>query len=189
MVEDLPELHAQALEHTRALIAGIGDQRWHDPTPCTEWDVRHLVNHIVAENLWVRPLVDGQTIEEVGSRFDGDQLGDDPLGAYDRSAAEAAEAFREPGAMERPVAVSYGPVPGAVFAGHRLVDVVVHGWDVAKATGQDTRIDARLVEACYADVEPQADALEASGYFGTRVPVPDDADLQTKLLALLGRRA
>lgn len=189
MIDDLPELHAKALVRTRSLIAGISEHQWHDPTPCTEWDVRQLVNHLVVENLWVRPLIDGRTIEDVGSSLDGDQSGDDPLAAYDRSAEEAAAAFREPGAMERPVAVSYGPVPGSVFAGHRLVDVVVHGWDVAKATGQDTRLDPELVAACYADVEPQADALEASGYFGTRVPVPDDADPQAKLLALLGRRA
>jgi uncharacterized protein (TIGR03086 family) len=186
---DLPGLHSRALDATRDFVAHIGREQWHDPTPCEQWDVRQLVNHLVAENLWVKPLVEGRSIHEVGDAFDGDVLGDDPLAAYERSGREADAAFHEPGTMERPVGVSYGPVPGSVFVGHRLVDLVVHGWDIARATGQSTELDPDLVEACYADVEPQADLLEASGYFGTRVEVAPDADLQTKLLALLGRRA
>jgi uncharacterized protein (TIGR03086 family) len=189
MAHDLPSLHRRAGDATGTVIARIGEEQWHLPTPCDEWDVRQLVNHLASENLWVRPLVDGKTIDEVGDAFAGDVLGDDPLGAYRRSVAEADQAFAEAGAMERPVAVSYGPVPGAVFAGHRLVDLVVHGWDLAVATGQDRDLDPELVEACLADVEPQAEMLASSGYFGTPQAVPDDADAQTRLLALLGRRA
>jgi uncharacterized protein (TIGR03086 family) len=91
--------------------------------------------------------------------------------------------------MERPVAVSYGPVPGEIYAGHRFIDVLVHGWDLAKATRQDTTLDATLVAACWDVIEPQLDMLAGSGAFGTTVVVPDDADQQTKLLAALGRRA
>jgi uncharacterized protein (TIGR03086 family) len=189
MHAELPELHRRAAAATGEKIAAVGDSQWEDPTPCADWNVRQLVNHIVAENLWVKPLVDGRTIDEIGDAFDGDVLGADPVTAYRRSVDEADAAFHEDGAMERPVAVSYGPVPAAVFAGHRLVDLVVHGWDLASATGQATQIDPVLLEACYEDVEPQAEMLEASGYFGTRIPVAPDADLQTKLLALLGRRS
>ena len=74
----------------------------------------------------------GKTIEEVGDRLDGDVLGTDPLRAYDDSSIVAAAVFREPGAMERPCAVSYGPVPGSVYCGHRFIDVLIHGWDVAE---------------------------------------------------------
>jgi uncharacterized protein (TIGR03086 family) len=89
--------------------------------------------------------------------------------------------------MDAACAVSYGPVPGSVYCGHRFLDVLVHGWDIAKSTGQDTRLDPELVDACWAVVEPQLEMLKASGAFGSDVEVADDADPQTKLLAALGR--
>ena len=91
--------------------------------------------------------------------------------------------------MERPCAVSYGPVPGSVYCGHRFLDVLVHGWDIAKSTGQDPTLDAELVAALWQVIEPQVDELTATGAFGTVITVPDDADPQTKLLAVLGREA
>ena len=130
----------------------------------------------------------GAQFAEVGARLDGDVLGVDPLGAYDASATVAAATFEAPGALEAPCAVSYGPVPGSVYAGHRFIDVLIHGWDLAVATRQDTRMDPSLVEACFAVLEPQFDQLKASGAFGTEVAVPADADPQTRLLAMLGRR-
>jgi uncharacterized protein (TIGR03086 family) len=85
--------------------------------------------------------------------------------------------------------VSYGPVPGEIYAGHRYIDVLIHGWDLAVATGQDSTLDPVLVETCWEIVRPQQDLLRGSGAFGTEVEVPDDADSQTRLLAVLGRRA
>jgi uncharacterized protein (TIGR03086 family) len=90
--------------------------------------------------------------------------------------------------MDRPCAVSYGPVPGSVYCGHRFLDVLIHGWDVATSTGQDTTLDPDLVEACFAVIEPQMDMLAASGMFGDRIDVPADAGRQAQLLGLLGRR-
>ena len=146
-----------------------------------------LVNHIVTGNYWAFELAGGKTIEDVGTALDGDVLGTDPLRAYDDSSLVAAAVFREPGALDRPCAVSYGPVPGSVYCGHRFIDVLVHGWDVA-STGQDTRLDPELVAACWAVVEPQLDEL-GGGAFGTTVTLPDDAEPQARLLAALGRDA
>lgn len=187
MSADLPELHSEALGESGALVASVGDEQWHLPTPDDDWDVRQLVNHVVAGNFWVTPLTTGSTIEQVGDRLDGDLLGGDPLDAYRRSAAEAIAAFGRPGAMEEPANVSYGPVPGSVYAGHRLVDVLVHGWDLAVAAGLDTDLRRDLVDACLAIVEPQAEMLAASGAFGDDHHVPEGASPQTRLLALLGR--
>jgi uncharacterized protein (TIGR03086 family) len=75
-----------------------------------------------------------------------------------------------------------------VYAGHRFIDVLIHGWDLAVATGQNTKLDADLVKACLAVVEPQAELLRGSGGFGDHVDVPEGADPQTRLLVLLGRR-
>jgi uncharacterized protein (TIGR03086 family) len=189
MAVDLPEVHAKALDSARRFVAGVDPAQWETQSVCSDWDVRALVNHIVSGNLWVPELVGGKTIAEVGDRLDGDVLGADPVAAYDTSATAAASAFRGAGAMDAPVAVSYGPVPGSVYCGHRFIDVLIHGWDVARSTGQDATLEPALVEACWEVVEPQIGMLEGSGMFGTASEVPAGADRQTQLLALLGRES
>ena len=185
---DIARLHRQALDATRSIVAKVEPVQWATPSPCEGWDVHALVNHVVSGNLWAAELAAGRTIEEVGDRFDGDVLGADPLASYDRSAAAAAAIFEAPGALDAPCAVSYGPVPGSVYAGHRFLDVLIHGWDVATATGQEASLDPALVQECFEVVQPQAEMLRASGMFGADVSVGADADAQTRLLALLGRK-
>jgi uncharacterized protein (TIGR03086 family) len=185
---DIAELHARALESTGAIVAGIPPDRWLDATPCAGWDVRALVNHLVSGNLWAAELAAGATIDDVGGRLDGDLLGSAPARSYTESATSAAAAFRRPGVLDAPCAVSYGPVPGSVYAGHRFVDVFIHGWDLAAATGQDTTLDAGLLEACQEILEPQLDAFREAGAFGGEVDVPPGASAQARFLARLGRR-
>ncbi|MBM3671935.1 MAG: TIGR03086 family protein [Actinobacteria bacterium] len=185
---NLPEVHASALDFTRPKLAAVAADQWGRDSVCDGWTVRELVNHVVSGNFWADELMAGKTIEEVGDRLDGDVLGDDPVAAYNASATVAAAAFKADGAMEKPAAVSYGPVPGEVYCGHRFIDVLIHGWDVAESTGQDTNLPEALVEACWEVVEPQAAELDGTGAFGSDVDVPDGADLQTRLLAALGRR-
>ena len=186
---ELAQLHRQALTFTRKVIAGIKSDQWHLSTPCTEWDVRELANHVIAGNWWAAELANGATIASVGDRLDGDVLGTDPLGAYDSSAAVAAEVFERAGAMSAPCAVSYGPVPGSMYCGHRFIDVFVHGWDLAKATGQSTDLDPVLVAACLEVVRPQAALFASSGMFGDGgISTVAGADPQHVLLTMLGRK-
>jgi len=184
---DIAALHAQALEATGRIVGGVPADRWHAATPCAGWDARALVNHLVAGNLWAAELAAGGTIEGAGSRLDGDLLGDDPAAAYELSAAAAAAVFGRPGALDAPCAVSYGPVPGSVYAGHRFLDVLVHGWDLAVATRQDYELDPGLMAACRQIIEPQLDAFRSAGAFGPQAAVPAGASEQTRFLALLGR--
>ena len=184
---DITELHAEALDATGGIVAGIPPDRWHAVTPCGGWDVRALVNHVVSGNLWAAELAAGGTIEGVGNRLDGDLLGPDPVGSYAASAKAAAAVFREPGALGAPCAVSYGPVPGTVYAGHRFIDVFIHGWDLAAATGQDTTLDTGLMQACRQVLEPQLALFRAAGAFAGPLPVPGGATSQTRFLAMLGR--
>jgi uncharacterized protein (TIGR03086 family) len=186
---DIAALHRRALHATGRLVAGVRPDQLASPTPDGDWDVRALLNHVIAGNLWAGELAAGRTIDEVGDRLDGDVLGDDHAAAYDASAKVAADAFEAPGALDAPCAVSYGPVPGSVYAGHRFLDVLVHGWDLATATGQDPTLDPELVQGCLDVVEPQLSMLQASGAFGPAVDVAPDADPQTRLLAMLGRRS
>ena len=186
-MEDIARLHARALDGTGTVVAGIARDQWGAATPCEGWDVQALLNHLVAGNLWAAELGAGATIEEVGDRLDGDVLEDDALGAYEASAELAAATFQAPGALEAPCAVSYGPVPGAVYCGHRFVDVLIHGWDLAVATAQDSTLDPELVGAAYELLQGEADIVRASGMCGNDLSVPADAGAQTRLLAFIGR--
>jgi uncharacterized protein (TIGR03086 family) len=187
-VAHIAELHRRALEETRSVVAGIDRVQWADATPCEGWDVHALLNHLVTGNLWAAELGSGHTIEEVGDRLDGDVLGGNALDAYDTSAEAAAATFEAPGALDAPCAVSYGPVPGSVYAGHRFIDVLIHGWDLATATGQDATLDPELVDAAYGLLQDQADMVRASGMFGEDILVPVGVRPQTQLLAFIGRK-
>jgi uncharacterized protein (TIGR03086 family) len=136
--------HTLALETTRQIVEAVPADRWQAATSCPEWDVRGLVNHTVSGNLRAAKLGSGATIEEAGDRLDGDRLGTDPARAYAAPATAASAAFHRPGALDAPCAVSYGPV----YAGHRFIDVLIHVWDLATATGQDaTLIRADCIRA------------------------------------------
>lgn len=187
-MSDIAELHAQALDQTGRIVAGIKPGQWQAETPCDGWDVHALLNHLVAGNLWAAELGGGATIDDVGDRLDGDVLGADPAASYSTSAAAAAATFRRPGALDAPCAVSYGPVPGSVYAGHRFLDVFVHGWDLAVATGQDPELDPGLMKACREVIEPQVAAFRAAGALSAAQPVPAGATDQQRFLAMLGRQ-
>ncbi|MBK9179175.1 MAG: TIGR03086 family protein [Acidimicrobiales bacterium] len=186
---ELAARHRRAAAAFTALVHGVAPDRWHEPTPCTAWDVRALVSHNHGENLWVPAIVGGATMADVGDRFDGDLLGDDPAVAFAPAAEAACEAFEEPGALERTVHLSMGDVPGADYAWQRLADLVVHAWDLARAVGADERLDPGLVDAVLGWAEPYAALLaQMPQYFAPPVASPPGADPQTRLLHLFGRR-
>ncbi|MEU3985749.1 TIGR03086 family metal-binding protein [Streptomyces sp. NPDC026672] len=183
---DIRALHAQALQSTHRFVAAVGADQWEAPTPCEKWTVRQLVNHLVAGNLWVRELGNGRTVGDVGTELDGDLLGDDPSAAHEASVASATEAFAAADAMERLWPLSYGERPGRVYARHRFVDVLVHGWDVGRAVGADPRLPAGLVDACLELFDSRPQSFAAWG-FAEVAPQPGAAP-QDRLLALTGRR-
>ncbi len=171
--------------HVHAIAAG----QWHDPTPCTDWDVRVLVNHVTVEQLWVPPLVDGSTVAEIGNRLDGDQLGEDPVGTWDAAVRTSLAAFGAPDALDGTVSLSSGDKATAEYCWEMTTDALIHSWDLARGIGADEALDPELVELVYERTLPVAEHLQETGLFAPPVPVPDDAPLQTKLLAIFGRRA
>jgi uncharacterized protein (TIGR03086 family) len=188
METDVRKLHQRAIESFGARVDAIRDDQWSSPTPCEEWDVRALVNHLVSENRWMPPLLAGATIGEVGDRFEGDLLGDDAKAAWDDSAAEAVAAVHGEGAMERTVHLSFGDFPGREYTMQVFADLLIHGWDLARAIGADERLDAELVGACASWFRPMEAAYRTGGAIGPRVETPPEADAQTRLLASFGRR-
>jgi uncharacterized protein (TIGR03086 family) len=185
---DVPDLHKRACDEFGRRVHGIGDDQWELPTPNEGWTVRDLVQHLVSEAVWTAPLMAGQTIAEVGDRFDGDLLGDDPVAAWDKGVAEAVESVT-PEAMTRTVHLSFGDFPGEEYAMQLFCDNLIHAWDLARATGQDERLDSELVSACAAWFASREDAYRAAGAIGERPPTADGADELTKLLAMTGRKA
>lgn len=172
-------------------VHAVRDDQWEAGTPCSEWTVRDLVNHLVSEQLWVPPLVrDGCMIEEVGDTFEGDMLGSDPAVCWDTAARAARDAFTAPGALDRIVHLSYGDTPAADYCGQMIADLVVHTWDLSRAIGADERLPDDLLGFAVREVTPYAAELAKSGLFAEAEAVepPPGADPQTKLLCLLGRR-
>lgn len=183
------EWHRRSVASFTVLTRGVRDDQWALPTPCVDWDVRTLVNHLAYEDKWTVPLMAGSTIAEVGDRFEGDLLGDDPVGVVAAAGEAAVAAVSEPGALERIVHLSFGDVPGEEYAWQLFADHLIHGWDLAVATGQDRRLDPELVTALSAWFADREELYRSSGATGARPPLGDDADDQARLLAAFGRAA
>ncbi|GAB3434855.1 DinB family protein [Flindersiella endophytica] len=186
-MSDVLALHAKAVAEFDRRVHVVGPGQWRAATPCAEWDVRALVNHMVYEHLWVPPLLDSATIEEIGHRFDGDQLGDDPVARWEKVTATAIAQLSVPGVLHRAVHLSYGDVTAGEYCAQLTIDITVHAWDLAQAIGVDDRLDVELATRAYHWTLPQLARQTASGLFADPVGVPEDADPQTKLIALCGR--
>ncbi|MGZ6966371.1 MAG: TIGR03086 family metal-binding protein [Acidimicrobiia bacterium] len=187
MNEDV-ERFEQAVGGFGRRVHAVAASQWHDPTPCEEWDVRTLVNHVTVEQLWGPPLLSGQGVADIGDRLDGDQLGEDPVAAWDAAVGAALAAFAAPGAIDGTVALSRGPTPVAEYLWEMTVDALIHTWDLARGIGTDDALDAGLVAVAYERVLPIAPSLQESGLFAPPVPVPDDAPVQDRLIGLFGRQ-
>jgi uncharacterized protein (TIGR03086 family) len=185
----LPHRHARALDLFTDRVRAVAPTQWGDPTPCADWTVRDLVNHLTVEQLWVPRLVTERgTVAEVGDAYDGDVLGDDPPAAWERAARGSREAFAAPGALEGTVHLSYGDSPSAAYCDEMTTDLVVHAWDLARAVGAPETLPTELVAGALRQIAPHADALAGTGYFAAPLPVPAHASDQARLLCLLGRR-
>ena len=184
---DLNTLHRRTVESWLRILDGVAADQWRLPTPCTEWDVRALVNHVVGEDYWTRPLLQGLTITEVGDRFDGDLLGDDPVAAGHEAATEALEAVEKllPGLAC--VHLSYGDEDPGEYVHQLSADHLVHGWDLAAATGQDRVLDAELVAEMAGWIGEREALYRSAGVIGPRPGA--GADPQSELLAAFGRDA
>ena len=173
-------------ERHRVAAAGFGDRvrgasDWDAPTPVAEWRARDVVRHLLE---WFPGFLEGGA----GVRLAPVPLDDADLAAsWDARSAEIQELL-ESRSDETYRSQMLGEMPLAVAVDRFYVaDVVMHTWDLARATGQDDRLDPEFCAQAFAGMEPMAEMLAASGQFGTRVPVPDESDPQDKLIGLIGR--
>jgi uncharacterized protein (TIGR03086 family) len=184
------ELLDRAAAQLRPRLELVRPEQWSLPTPCDEWDVRGLANHVVTANLTSVRVLQGASREEAVAFIGTDHIGEDPVGAFVRSADAQGAAFREPGALERIVAHPAFDMPGSQLLDFRIGDQLVHAWDVARAIGTDETLDPELVDFVWDSLLPLAEALPASGAFGAGISgtLADHAPRQVRLLDLCGRR-
>ncbi|MEV5408499.1 TIGR03086 family metal-binding protein [Thermopolyspora sp. NPDC052614] len=184
---DIRDAYRRALDDFGQKVHLVRSDQWDLPTPCANWDVYALVNHVVGECRWAPALLAGRTVAEVGDELDGDLLGDDPVKAFDIAAAAAVLAAYEEGATRRVVHLTFGDVSGEEYLTELFADALIHTWDVARAVGLPERLDPELVDACAAWFAEAEASYREAGVIADRRPLPPDADPQDHLLAAWGR--
>jgi uncharacterized protein (TIGR03086 family) len=184
-VTDVRELILSAIPAFTTTVLAVPDNAWSAATPCEDWTVRDLVNHMTSEHLWAPRLLRGATIEEVGSAYDGDVLGDDPVEAWRSAAHRSAEAWAYAD-LRTKVQLSAGPTTIEEYGEQMLVDLAVHRWDLQRGAAVGEGMDGAVVTHVLAQVRARGGDLTAYG--GFKAPVPTDSEYaHDQLLALLGR--
>lgn len=176
------------------ILESVQDEQWTWPTPCAEWNVRQLVNHMTRGNLNYAGLARGGSAVEFAAPRNVDALGDDPVGAFVASVRECTTAFAEPGVPQRMVDYALGRIPGRQALALRTADSTIHTWDLARAVGADERLDDRLVtwlDDNLADIfaglaETPLDPATTHRLFAPPNGAPA-RDTQERLLRLMGR--
>ncbi len=182
------ELILAASAEFERVVRQLPVDSWDLPTP-SQISVRDLVEHVVVGNRFTSLLLGGVGREQARNMLTDDQLGDDPVAAVAESSRQQAEAFAA-APPEQPVPGPNGDVPAEAFLRFRLVDLVVHAWDLLRAAGLDETLDPPVVAGLSRVVEPHLDDMLAFGAYGEGPSdtLPPDASQQTRLLDWFGRR-
>jgi uncharacterized protein (TIGR03086 family) len=165
----------------------VGSDDWRRPTPCSEWEVRALVNHVVGANVRYELLLHGAPTEQVEAMRAVDHLGDDALASFVATADRVVACFHEDGALERIAHHASGDRTGRELLSMRILDAAIHGWDLARAIGADETVDDDvvaflLVYTAGLDLGPQQRAFAFADAGVPRIASPQD-----QLLHRLGR--
>jgi uncharacterized protein (TIGR03086 family) len=177
----------RALDQTGTLIQGVRPDQANLPTPCSSWDVDQLVRHIVRDARSFAARVRGAQPQDDG---EGTSLSDQ-AGAYRASAADLLEAWHEMG-TDRMIQLPFGEVPATWSVEQQIANFAVHGWDLARATGQSTDLDEAVglaaIDFGTNNLKAEFRGDEGSGKaFGHEVRVPADAPLYDRLAGVFGR--
>jgi uncharacterized protein (TIGR03086 family) len=173
---NIVDRYQAAAEGFTARLDAVADDQWDSPTPCTDWDVRQLVDHVID--------IQRQIPEGLGVAA-GD--GADAQERWDATRAAAVEALRQPGVLDRTMPGRGGEVPLEMALLPRLSDLILHSWDLARATGGDEQIDADSAAVVLDFLRPNDEILRSTGTFGPKVVPPPGADAGVQLLCFSGR--
>lgn len=182
------ELFSKSAAQAWGCVKEVRQEHLSNKTPCTEWDLRALLNHMVNELLWIPEMLDGKTIADVGDKFDGDLLGDDPVAAW-KAAADAARQAIEATDPTTLVHLSYGDHPAERYIAEVGADILIHGWDVGQAIQCSQIFETDVAQAVYDQLAPHIQEYRDAGVIAEPINVSDNADIQTRLLAICGRKS
>ena len=175
--------HRAVAGHFTELVIAAPGESWDRQSPVKEWRARDVVGHLVE---WLPAFLEAGAGVRLPS---GPSVEDDPVAAWQTHVDAVQALLDDPRTTELTLSnphIGELPLDEAIdrfYTG----DVFLHSWDLARATGQDATLDAERCAAMLAGMEPLDEVLRQSGQYGPRVPVPDDADVQTKLIAFIGR--
>jgi uncharacterized protein (TIGR03086 family) len=181
----------RVLGEVQRVVDNIEPGQLDDETPCADWDVRALLNHITGGGEMFAVCVDEGSIsdDKLVVLMTGDNLGDDYRSAFKTAAGRALAAFERPGADDTMVTLPFGEMPAGVAMQIAVFDLTVHAWDLAKATGQSTALDPQVLGAALETgrqmIGPE---MREGGMFGAEVRVAPDAPLQDQLAGFAGRQ-
>jgi len=184
---DMLSAYAEAIHRNQLRVDVVGTDQLSDPTPCTDWDVHALIGHIIA-GYQMFATACGTAPAAGGTSVTAREL----AAAHRAAASGALSAFSSPNAMQQIVQLPVGAVPGSVALGLALTDAVVHGWDLAKATGQDLSIEEGLAAMLLAGAQDSIgpDMRQPGGVmpvFAQPIAVAPDRPSGEHLVAFLGR--
>src|SRR5262245_29210988 len=187
---DSVALLQRVVDQTTEIVDNIGPDQLTASTPCTEWDVRAVLNHIVGGSTMFAISAEQGSVPDdmLGQLMGGDNVGDDPKGAWVTASQRALTAFEAPGVMEKMVKLPFGEMPAGVALNIAIFDVATHAVDIARATGQhvtDTELLEGSLEVGRQMIGPE---LRIPGVFGAEQPVAAGASAEDRLLAFAGRQ-
>lgn len=187
---DVVTTFERVLDRTNEVIDGVQPNQLGNSTPCTDWDVRAVINHITGGALMFAECVEHGSVPDsrLGELMGGDNLGDDFKASYRAASDRARATFSLPGALDKIVKLPFGEMPAGVALNIAIMDVMTHACDIAKATGQ--RIDDDEILAVALEVGHQliTDDFRAPGIFDAEQQLPANASASDKLLAFAGRK-
>lgn len=183
---DSKKFYVNCLTFTNNVVAQIKPKDSTNSTPNTEWNLHDLLNHMVYELAWLAEILQGKTIAEVGNKYDGDLINGNILQFWNKYYIFAANTV-EHADINATVHLSYKDCLAGEYIKEVAGDILIHSWDVAKSIKVDDNLPRDLVEQLYEILEPQVSKFQGMGIYGKPIKVDKNSDLQTKLLALLGR--
>ena len=179
---------------TKEVASGVTQAQATYATPCSQWSVLDLFNHLIGGLEFTAGCITGNVPDirpnEAESSYQGEADVAILIRAYHTAVDRALELAASPGALDRTAMTPFGEMPVARIMMGTVMDQLVHCWDLARSTGQDTALDSGMVEFAYGMLVSGgfADMGRQAGFVGPEISVPGDSSLQDKMIGYMGRQ-
>jgi uncharacterized protein (TIGR03086 family) len=187
---DVLPMMERVLDKAGAVVDNVDPSQLSNSTPCTEWSVRDVMNHVVGGATMFAECVEAGSIadDRFGQLMGGDNLGEDYKGAFHAATDRARAAFGAEGALEKMVKLPFGEMPAGIALNIAVMDVMTHSVDIARSTDQSIDDDELLETALTVGRQLITDDFRTPGMFDAEQPAAADASAEDKLLAFAGRK-